>query len=131
MTPAECATVLAVAQAFDRRTVGELDVEAWHKAIGDLNADECRSAVTAHYTRSREWCMPFDVRNSVKALRADRLARAVEGAPDADPDDVPEYLRALRDGRTRTADATVPRDLRGLPRTFPSVPRSTYAQEQA
>ena len=118
MTPAECATVLAVAQSYDRRTVGEMDVLAWHQVLGRFTADECRTAIVAHYGRSREWCMPFDVIAGVKAARADSRSRTLEAAPDADPDDVPSYLTALRDGRTRTDGNTKPRDLRAIAGTF-------------
>ena len=118
MTPAECATVLAVAQSYDRRTVGEVDVVAWHRIIGHFAADECREAVVAHYARSREWCMPFDVVTGVRAQRADRRGRVLEAVPDADPDDVPSYLTALRDGRTRRGGNTKRRDLRAIAGTF-------------
>ena len=118
MTPAECATVLAVAQSYDRRTVGEVDVVAWHRIIGRFAAVECREAVVGHYAKSREWCMPFDVVAGVKAMRADRRGRALEAVPDADPDDVPSYLTALRDGRTRSGGNTKRRDLRAIAGTF-------------
>ena len=118
MTPAECATVLAVAQSYDRRTVGEMDILAWHQVLGRFTADECRQAIVAHYGRSREWCMPFDVIAGVKATRADSRNRTLESVPDADPDDVPNYLMALRDGRTRPNIATKPRNMRAIPNTF-------------
>lgn len=101
MKPSEVADLLARIASFDRRTTGESDVLAWTAAIGDLDFDDCVQAVVSYYQDSREWLMPVDVRQRVKALRKDRLNRLVPGAPDADPDDVNEYLLAQRQGRYR------------------------------
>jgi hypothetical protein len=106
MTPAEVAEVLAMVAAFDRRTVGRADVAAWHLVLGDLEASDVREAVAEHFSGRRDWLMPADIRDSVKAKRAKRLSLVVEQVPDADPDDVPAYLDALREQRFRVADGT-------------------------
>lgn len=106
MNRAETALALTLAAAFDRRTIGEADVEAWHTVLADLAFDDVKEAVAGHYATSRDWLMPADVRERVKAIRAARLAAIAEEPPDADPDDVPTYLEALRAGRRATADGT-------------------------
>ena len=107
MTPSETAILLAMAAAFDSRTVGETDVMAWHAVLEDLPLEDCEAAVLAWYREHRERLMPSDVRHAVKAIRRDRIER--DGGtepPDADPDDVVAYLAAFREGRRRAADGT-------------------------
>jgi acyl-CoA hydrolase len=131
MTPSETAELLATVQAYTGRTVGTIDVAAWHEALRDLPLDACRRAVVQHYAISTDWVMPAHVRRLVKAERADRIARAIEMPPDADPDDVDAYLEALRDGRSRTAsgDRTVPHQQ--LTGTFRDVPAASQAAIEA
>jgi hypothetical protein len=47
--------------------------------------------------------MPADVITRVRAIRQRRLADTIEAPPDADPDNVPAYLNALRENRAITA----------------------------
>lgn len=119
--------VLALCAAFDRRTVGEADAHAWHDVIGDLDFEDAKRAVRDHYRASREFVMPSDVRQRVVEIRKHRLAAVGDDAavPDADPDDVPAYLEALRAGRMRRAGADGrPRNVRALTtRAFREVPR--------
>lgn len=107
MNLTETATLLAMIQAFDRRTVGEADVTAWQAALDDLRFDDCREAVVAHFRISSDWLMPANVRAAVKAARRDRLERDLPiDPPDADPNDVRAYLEALRAQRHRVGDGT-------------------------
>lgn len=69
MTPAETARVLAAAAAFDRRTVGQADVAAWHSALYELDYPDARDAVTRHYQISTEWIMPMHILRTVQARR--------------------------------------------------------------
>ena len=66
MTPEETGKLLATCAAYDRRTVGEMDVIAWFKALGDLPYDVCDAAAVAHYRHSRDWIMPADIRAAIK-----------------------------------------------------------------
>jgi hypothetical protein len=110
---AEAADVLAMAAAFDSRTVGKADILAWHAVIGHLEPSEARDAVVAHYSETRDRIMPVDVLTRVTKLRALRIAHAgPEAVPDADPDDVPAYQAALREGRFRVAAGLAPRPVR-------------------
>lgn len=84
MTPEEVIDLLTLMVAFDRRTVGEADVEAWHMAVGDLPFDDAKVAVVKHYRESREWLMPADVRRAVRAIREDRIKVRPLPAPTPD-----------------------------------------------
>jgi hypothetical protein len=59
MTKTEMAMVLTKASAFDLRTVGDADVEAWHECIGDrISFDAAMERVTEHYRHSTDRLMP-------------------------------------------------------------------------
>lgn len=104
MTKTETALLLAQIAAFDHRTVGETDVEAWHAALDDTDYGDAQQAVIQHYRESTEWLMAAHIRAAVHRLRANRLALAgPEPAPDVDPDDVLAYQRALRVQRAQVA----------------------------
>lgn len=106
MNRAETALALTLAAAFDRRTLGDTDVEAWHLVLGDLDFDDVKTAIAEHYATRRDWLMPADIRDRVKAMRTARLTAVPDPIPDADPDDTVAYLEALRAGRTRIASNT-------------------------
>lgn len=76
MTPEETGNLLSVCAAYDRRTVGEIDVIAWYRVVGDLPYTDCEAAVVAHYTTSREWIMPADIRTRVKRGQRDLADRS-------------------------------------------------------
>lgn len=63
MIASETALVLAVAAAFDARTIGDGDVAAWHSALYDLDFGACREAVIAHYRRSDDRITPAQIRH--------------------------------------------------------------------
>lgn len=110
MNLAEASAVLAKAAAFDRRTVGEADILAWHDALGDLPAADCLAAVTEHYRESTDWLMPAHVRRIAdtldrarrrkarEQLEADELQAAIAASPLHDrKDDVTALIGQLRD----------------------------------
>ena len=106
MTPGDATRVLTLAASYDQRTIGEADALAWAKALGDINQDDACDAVTEHYRNETRRLMPADVINGVRRIREARLSAAPEQVPDADPDDVLAYQRALREQRHRVADGT-------------------------
>lgn len=107
MNLTETAKLLTMCAAFDQRTIGEADVSAWQATLDDLRFEDCREAVVAHFRNSSGRIMPNDVRVAVKAMRRDRLERDLPiDPPDADPNDVLGYIRAVREQRTRVADGT-------------------------
>lgn len=58
MNKAETARLLGMAAAYDYRTVGPADVEAWHAALGDVPFDAAREALIQHYRESTDRLMP-------------------------------------------------------------------------
>jgi hypothetical protein len=90
----EMGELLASAAIYDNRTVGDADILAWMRAIGDLPYGDADAAVAAHYGETTDRLMPAHVRTRVRSARRDRLERAVVPAPDTDPD----ASRTYRDG---------------------------------
>jgi len=122
MNRTECAQLMTIIASYDNRKLDEAVVIAWQAALDDLDLEDCRTFVLSYFrTCTGEWLMPGHVRQGVKRIRADRLSRIVEGAPDADPDDPSAYIAALKTGRQRGADAVVPRNMRALDSAFTSV----------
>jgi hypothetical protein len=98
MTYDEVCDLLGDIAAFDRRTLGDKDGEAWEAAVGDLPYADCRAAVVAHYRESTQWVMPAHIRERVNAMRTERLRAAgdLEAAIPPDLADRPlEYRAAL------------------------------------
>jgi hypothetical protein len=125
-TLADAYELLAVAQSFDRRTVGDFDAEGWRRAMHGLDLDDCKQAIVEHFTLSTDWLMPAHVRHGVMRIRRDRLERTRNfEPPDADPDDPIAYQRALQAGIRRTADGTKQRDMSAIEGTFRDVPEAS------
>lgn len=122
MNLTETAQLLALAAAYDRRTVGQADVRAWHEVLGDISFTDGAAAVKDHYAASREFIMPANIRTAVRLKRERRLADNPDFVPDADPDDVHAWLAALREGRVRRA---------GGDRTLPPGARDTFRHTRA
>jgi hypothetical protein len=119
MTPAETARVLAKSAAYDNRTVGEVDVHAWHEVLEDVDYADALAAVTAHYRSSAAWIMPSHVRELAKAAKRDRLRRdGVKAAALALPS---RYeTDAQRDARKSARMAEVRAQIRRSPRAITS-----------
>jgi hypothetical protein len=102
------AAVLAKASLYDQsfaRPDAGIAV-AWSSLIGELDRADALQAVEDHYGAQTRRLMPADILAGVKRIRAARLERDPEPAPDADPDDVYAYKAALLAGRNRVADGT-------------------------
>lgn len=96
--------LLASAAIYDNRTVGDADILAWMRAIGDLAYDDADAAVAAHYGETTDRLMPAHVRTRVKAARRERLDREITPAPDADPDSPVRYRAAFTGMLKRIGD---------------------------
>lgn len=90
MNKAEAAKLLTFCAAFDQRTIGSADVEAWALALADVPWDDsARAAVAAFYGApggsddrdARRFIQPHHVRTGRTRIRHDRLARVVEPTP--------------------------------------------------
>lgn len=76
MTLDETIDLLATCAAYDRRTIGKTDAVAWHAVVKDLPFDSAQQAVFDHYSESREFIMPADVRTRVKRKQRDEAEHA-------------------------------------------------------
>lgn len=72
MDKSEVVLLLAFAGTYDYRKVGDADIEAWHLAVGDLDFEDAKAAVVAHYRNTADRMMPFHVRQGVKVIREER-----------------------------------------------------------
>ena len=112
----ETNTALAMVQAFDRRTVGEVDVRAWHSVLGDLEMADVLEAVRRHYADSSEWMMPVHVRRGVALLVKERARAATPwaagqyGVPKADA--IPEITGPVDESTLAPAVRALLADLR-------------------
>jgi hypothetical protein len=97
MNRAEIATLLGLAAARDRRTIGEADVAAWHTDLNDLTFDEAREALNRHFRESTDWLMPAHLRRLVRIVRDDRRPRSeVLALPSRFEDDADRASRLER-----------------------------------
>lgn len=125
MTRGDVARLLALIQAFDRRTIGETDVEAWTLVIADLDQADCAEAIRQHFTESREWIMPSDVRGRAKILA--RTRRAAEARLELE---APPLDREVVAARYAELQAEV-RKRGHKPPEVKSVPHEDYRSEDA
>ncbi len=101
MNATEAGELVALMALYDNRKASDPDIVAWLKVIGDLQYDDCESAVVAHYQETRERIMPADIRKRVRATRRDRIDRAIPTAPPAELADDPGRYRAELKARIR------------------------------
>lgn len=114
MTPKETGKLLGIAALYDARKVDAAVVVAWHEIVGDLPFADAEAAVKAHYAESTERLMPAHVRERVRAIHADRLARnPVPDAPREIASDPAAYLRWRNEQTQRIASGEPA--LRALP----------------
>lgn len=130
MTIEETIDLLRLCAGYDRRHIGKTDSVAWHMALGDLAFADAQAAVVAYFQENRDFIMPSDVRNRVRAMRRDRLAREVVPALEADPDAPQSYRTAFTDAIRRIADGfSVRRAIGGPVREGPPPESFTAAME--
>lgn len=93
--------LLAAAMVYDNRKPGEAAILGWAEAArrGRWTYGEALNAIHAHYAESREFLMPADVTQYIRARRRRPApVRALLAEPDrvpADPDRVAELVGAL------------------------------------
>ncbi|MGK4583464.1 zinc finger domain-containing protein [Kitasatospora sp. HPMI-4] len=92
---------------FPQQRFDEYTPEAWYDVLGQYGAAETRAAIAA-CAAAKPFVSPAEIVAAIRQHRAD-VDRDLHGAgqyaeiPDADPDDVPAYLAALRTQRIRAA----------------------------
>lgn len=78
MMKSEVARLLAFCAAYDQRTIGKSDVEAWAEALDspwvpNIDLDEAQEAVVAHYQETTQRIGVADILKRVKTWRAERI----------------------------------------------------------
>lgn len=98
MNLSETARLLATVAAYNNRTVGEADVEAWQAVLSDVALPDATQAVRRHYAENTEWMMPAHVRRLVRDIVRERevspWAPGQYGTPRAEA--VPEVATGQR-----------------------------------
>ena len=77
ITRSETAKLLAFCAAYDQRTIGEADVEAWYEALDcpwvpNVDLEEAQAVIISHYRETSQRITPADVLKRVKIDRADQ-----------------------------------------------------------
>ncbi len=115
MTPEETGKLLGICAAYDNRNVDDSALYAWFRVIGDLPYGACETAVIEHYSNSREWIMPADVRKHVKREQR-QLAERGRIRELLDPDAYRREVRAADDAFARKlAERTGGRAIKAVP----------------
>lgn len=76
MKHSEAALLLAKMTAYDRRTVGQPDVEAWADAMTRASIDlaDAVECVAQHFQETNDWLMPNHIIERVRLIRRRRVA---------------------------------------------------------
>jgi len=79
----ETTQALALAQAYDNRTVGEVNIRAWFSILVHADAADVMAAIRQHYAEHTDWIMPAHILRAVKVMQEarERAARATGWAP--------------------------------------------------
>lgn len=94
VTAPEAAALLAIASSFDNRAQNSSATRAWSEALADVDFEDAQTAIVNHYATTREWVMPSDIRNGVRAIQTERAANA----PNLAEVNLPTYLEEMEDG---------------------------------
>jgi hypothetical protein len=110
MSPAEAASLLTIAAAFDNRKPDADQARAWSMALDGIRFEDARDAVVAHYRVSKEWLMPSEVIATVKRIRAKRIDDFGPFDPPPGVHDPLEYREYLANTRRQIADGALTRE---------------------
>lgn len=109
MTPDETVVLARYVRALcPQQKFDEFTPDAWHDVLGGYPLAEARTAAAAVAGR-QPFVSPAEIITVIRQRRGDN-ARDIQGPglpaaiPDANPDDVPGYLAAVRAQRTQAAD---------------------------
>jgi hypothetical protein len=120
VTPAETVALARYVRALcPQQKFDEYTPDAWHDVLGAYQLDDARAAAAAVAGR-QPFVAPAEIITEIRRRRGDTASDIVGPGqpaeiPDADPDDIPAYLAAVRDQRTRAATGQLkPRPMRAL-----------------
>lgn len=143
MRQSEALLLLAKAATFDnRKNLDDETALSWAQALDGIRLIDAMDAVVEHYSHTREFIMPADVRAGARKMRDARINAVLQGAEPAPPDvlveDVARYNawrrgfnRALGDGLPLHDAEVVAAEAAGIPpvhraidvHRFPMFPR--------
>lgn len=86
----EAGQLLIKAQAYDNRTIGEMNIQAWAEALAEVDYTLALDAVTTHYRSTHEWIGPSHIRQYVRDVERQRMR-------DAGPPDYPSGLTQIQE----------------------------------
>lgn len=75
MNKTEVSELLTLITAFDRRTLGETDVEAWFLVLKDIDVTDAADAVSEYFREETKWLMPAEVHSRARRICRHRLGR--------------------------------------------------------
>lgn len=114
----QASALLTYISAIDRRPIAEGDSILWADLLDDIPFEPAKAAVREYYREESRWITPAEIRRRALKTRAEATKRPAapgpESVPDADPDDVREYLRAVAEGRWRQLETGSPRPVAEL-----------------
>lgn len=107
----EVSELLGMAAAFDQRTVGSADVEAWAAVLDGIRFVDAREALLEHYKTKRTRLTVADLVEGVRAIRSARIGdRHPPGFPHQLSGDVEAQLRWHRAVLKAMGDGMEPED---------------------
>lgn len=130
----ETSSALALAQAYDNRTVGEANVRAWHLILADLAAADVMEAIRRHYAADSAWIMPAHIVRLAGEIGQERAKAARQWAPGQHGVPKEEALPEITRGERLTADDISPEVvtlLGQLRSALPDVDRGRLFPRQA
>jgi hypothetical protein len=130
---AETGNALALAQAYDNRTVGEANVRAWHAILANLDAADVMAAIRTHYLTESAWIMPAHIGRIVGEIQQERAKAAREWAPGQFGVPKEQAMPVLEKGARLTADDISPDVvdlLSQLRASLPGAPREVLFPRQ-
>ena len=133
MRQSEALVLLAKAATFDnRKNLDDDTALSWAQALDGIRLIDAMDAVVEHYSHTREFIMPADIRAGARKMRQARIDAVLQGSEPAPPaelvDDVTAYNewrrrfnRALGDGRTLHDAEVVAAQAAGIPPVHRSI----------
>lgn len=74
VTAPEAVALLTIASGYDHRKPDRDMSTAWAAALADIDYDDARAVVVAHFQKSTEWLMPAHIIQGVRKIEAERAA---------------------------------------------------------
>lgn len=99
VTAPEASVLLAMACARDHRKPDQWTVKAWAEDLDDVDFNDAQEAIRTHYRSSSDWLDAAQIRRTVRAMEAERIA----AGPNLDDVEPPEWLTQMEDGPEFTA----------------------------